>query len=204
MHTHTATLKDMQKKASNQENQILVGVDPGDRQSGIVLLENGKIAYADNCDNEYVFTVIFGANIQKNSNIKIICEDIRPYSLKLSPQIIETCKYIGEIRYRLKQAKIDVQFVPRNEVKKWVFDTFPDVCIPRIEQKIAKKGKLNANGEPRKPSFVWVDDRIIQAAMMKMWGIEKPKPGKKNPLGLKSHSYQALAIVSYRCIALKI
>lgn len=127
----------------------------------------------------------------------VLVEDIRPYGLKLSPQIIETCKFLGELRYRLSRAKINVQWIARNTVKKWVFDTFPEVCIPRIQAKIAKKGAKNRDGGDRQPSFVWVDDRIVIAAMKECWGIETPKPGRTNRYGLKAHAWQSLCLGAY-------
>jgi hypothetical protein len=55
----------------------------------------------------------------------------------------------------------------------------------------------NKNGEYRQPTFVFVNDRNVLNAMKKRWGIEKPKPGKRNPLGLSGHSWQALAVGTY-------
>lgn len=137
----------------------------------------------------------------------VLVEDIRPYGLKLSPQIIETCKFLGELRYRLSRAKINVQWIPRNTVKKWIFDTFPAVVLPLVGKKI-KKGLFSAcnvltkeeiivqgNGkQPRKSSFIWVDDRMVISAMKVMWNIETPKPGKTNKYGIKAHAWQALAL----------
>jgi len=103
-------------------------------------------------------------------------------------------------------------------VRKWVFDAFPDVCMPAIDKRIAyldeygkrkneelrvggKKQKyrryITKSGELRKASFHYVDDRIIIAAMKKLWNIPEPKPFKSNIYGLKEDSWQALALASY-------
>jgi hypothetical protein len=135
----------------------------------------------------------------------VVIEDVRPYSLRLSQQVIDTCKFIGELTYRLKsELKIEYSLNPRSEVKEWVFTNHAEVCLPRIEKKIwdlhhrkekmGLKGLRNANGDLRKPSFVFVDDRIMIAAMKEYWSIPTPKPGKSGMYGLKSHSWQALAL----------
>jgi hypothetical protein len=187
----------MQVKQKELLNEILVCVDPGESVSGVVILRNGEIVLSENALHDRLFTIINGTNIQKSGQMTVLVEDIRPYGLKLSPQIIETCKFLGELRYRLQRAKINVQWIARNTVKKWVFDTYPDVCMPRIRAKIAKKGAKNRNGSDRQPSFVWVDDRIVISAMKEAWNIPTPKPGKTNRYGIKGHAWQALAIGSY-------
>jgi hypothetical protein len=181
----------------------LVCVDPGESVSGLVILRNGEIVLAENALHDRLFTVILSTNIQKSAHITVLVEDIKPYGLKLSPQIIETCKFLGELRYRLQTAKINVQWVARNTVKKWVFDAFPEVCIPRIQAKIAKKGAKNKDGGYRQPSFIWVDDRIVIAAMKECWNIETPKPGKTNRYGIKAHAWQALSLGAYYLSDLK-
>jgi hypothetical protein len=200
----------MQVKQKETQNEILVCVDPGESVSGLVILRNGEIVLAENALHDRLFTVILSTNIQKSAHITVLVEDIRPYGLKLSPQIIETCKFLGELRYRLQTAKINVQWIPRNTVKKWVFDTFPEIVLPLVGKKIGK-GLFKAcnvttkeeilvqfNGKrPRKESFIWVDDRMVIAAMKQMWDIETPKPGKTNRYGVKAHAWQALAVGSF-------
>ena len=72
-----------------------------------------------------------------------------------------------------------------------VFDTFPDVVMPLVEKKVAKKYVY------RKPSFVFVDDKIVTEAMKYHFGIKLPEPGKGYQYGLKEHSWQALAAAAY-------
>jgi hypothetical protein len=88
-----------------------------------------------------------------------------------------------------------------------VFDTHGELCVERINKKIValddygerkdRKRYRNKDGELRKASFHYVDDRIVIAAMKKHWNIPTPKPGKSNALGFSSHSWQALAVGSY-------
>jgi hypothetical protein len=186
----------MQDNENEATNKILIGIDPGSSVSGMVILSGGQIEWAGNPKNDQIFDIL-SVNIQKNRQIQIVVEDIRPYSLKLSPQIIETCKFLGEMRYRLKEAGLSVEWIPRNSVKKWVFDTFPQICNTRIAKKIEKKGGFSKSGVKLSPTFVYVDDRIVLAAMKERWNIETPKPGKRNSLGITEHSWQALGLVSY-------
>jgi hypothetical protein len=173
----------------------IIGIDPGE-SCGMVVLDGGQITSVLNIMFDNV-----GDKITKfliHPNCIVVVEDIRPYSLRLTPQVIWTCKFIGELTYRLKaEAGANVEMMVRNEVKKWCFDTFPDICIPIIEKKILKKGYGNKEtGEPRKPSFVFVDDKIVTDCMKVMYKIQKPKSGFGYIHGLKDHSWQALAIAS--------
>lgn len=133
-----------------------------------------------------------------HQELTVVIEDIRPYSLRLTPQVIETCKWIGEAVFRLKSgSNAIVELIVRSEVKKWCFDTFPDVCLPLIEKKILKKGYINREtGAPRKPSFIFVDDKIVTECMKVNYKIPMPKSGFGYQFGLKEHSWQALAIAA--------
>jgi hypothetical protein len=137
----------------------------------------------------------------------IIIEDVRAYGSRLSPELLLTAKYIGELEYCLKQAGIAFKLIPRFEVKMWAYDTFPEVVLPRVAKKIALEDRRRAKkdlkrlrtraGDLYKGNFVWVDDRMIQAAMAEHWQIKKPRPGQLTDFGLKSHSWQALALGTY-------
>lgn len=191
-------------------NQKIIGIDPGNQQSGMVVLDGSNIVEAFNLNNKYEFY----NKVKKfsiYSNINIIIEDIKPFTLQLTPQVIDTCKFIGEAVYRLKnEFKLNVTMISRYEVKKWIFDTFPDVVIPIIDRKMNRKlfeacdlntrevVKIdNYSREKRKASFVYVDDRIVIHAMKHLYNIPTPKPGKKYDCGLQNHSWQALAVASY-------
>jgi hypothetical protein len=124
-------------------------------------------------------------------------------------QVIDTCKFIGELVYRLRSEfkKAEYVLVTRNQVKKWVFDSFPEISCDRINKRIeyldgyrtgrGEKGIRKKDGTLRLPSFHWIDDRVCIAAMKKFWDIPTPKPGKKNVYGLSTHSWQALALGTY-------
>ncbi len=172
----------------------IIGIDPGSTVSGFIILTGDEINQADNVINDFLFDRI-QAEIRPGT--VVVIEDVAPYSGRLKPQVIETCKFIGELVYRLKTAGIQHELHPRSAVKKWLFDSCPAIVIPRIEAKILKKGRLTKSGEPFKPTFIWVDDRIVIAGLKELWGIETPKPGKKNRFGITKHAWSALALASY-------
>ena len=187
--------------------KIVWGIDPGSLICGICELNSGLIGNVFNEEPNSVYkriTSLCGAN-----KIDIVIEDVYPYSNRLSPDIIETCKLIGELRYRFSKCKSvsSVHFIPRSTVRNWVYNTVPDVVIPRViarmeymdKQKIkqGKKGLRTKEGKLYEPSFNYVDDRIVVAAMKELYKIPTPKPGKSNIFGLTKHNWQAFATVAY-------
>jgi hypothetical protein len=140
-----------------------------------------------------------------NRKIMVLIEDIRPFKMGMAMQTIETSKFIGELKYRLKnELSVDYLLIPRFEVKRWVFESFPGIVQEKIEKKIAylddigersgRKRYRKKSGELYKPTMHYVDDRIVISALKDYWKIPTPKPGKSNLFGLKSHSWQALAL----------
>lgn len=171
------------------------------------MLSHNSVIYANNIPNQEVFDKI--VELTSGDRIAVIVEDMAPYRMRITPQVIDTCKFIGELSYRLSVCDLieDLRMAPRNEVKKWVFDCFPDVVLPRLEKKMIAvdrrkrlqglKGLLKSDGEMRAASFHYVDDRVIIASMKFLFDIHTPKPGKLNVHGLKDHSWQALAVAAY-------
>jgi len=179
----------------NKKN-VVIAIDSGDKQSGVVIIIDNQISYAATSPNEEIVDMI-KQYIGVRYRLRVIVEDIRPYSLKLSMNVIETCKWIGELRYRLKSARIAAKYIGRSEVKAWVYNKFPEIVEPMIRSKINKKGLVNKDGGERKSSFIWVDDKIIVAAMRSYWELQPSIRGKKNEYGLASHSFQALGLATY-------
>lgn len=181
-------------------NFRIIGIDPGSTV-GVSIIDSWRITSAFEVSSHDFWSKLTVHSL--SNNLIVAVEDIRPYSLPLTPQVIETCKWIGEAVYRLKTSlDCKLEMVSRFQVKKWCFDSFPDVCLPLIEAKIAKgvlKGKYinKKTGENRPPSFHFVDDPIVRKCMTKLWDIAPGKQGRKTAFGLKSHSFQALAVASY-------
>jgi len=189
----------------------IIGVDPSGEGCGMVVLDNGYITAAFNLNIEQFYSKV--TNYLLHKSCIVVIEDIAPYSLRLMPQVISTCKFIGECRYRLKNdANANVELVPRSLVKKWVFDAFPDVCIPLIDARIEKKAilacdvltkseiKLDIEGKEwkkRKGSFVYVNDKIVIESMKSLYKIPLPAAGKGYIFNLKDDNWQALALATY-------
>lgn len=185
--------------------QKLVGIDPGEKESGIVLIRDMSIIEGKVLPNEFVWDKVM--NYSDNGKITIVVEDIRPFSTKLTMQTIGTCKFIGELNYRAVMAPdAKLEYLTRFDVKDWVFRAFPEIAIPAIERKIltkharlvakGAKGLINKDGFMRKPSFVNVDDKIVRSAMAHFWKISDFGKGRRPKNGLMSHSWQALGVLS--------
>jgi len=179
-------------------------IDPGNSICGICLL-GGNTIRAWEVPPERAFDLIMEESGGSPGQVAI--EDMTGYSVPLSKDVIETCKLIGVLAYRFGQVAA-VHLVTRGMVKKAIFEAVPAVCIPRIEAKIAakhrrsiakgEKGMLNKDGNMRSPSFHYVDDRIVIAAVKEVLNIPTPKPGKRNIYGLTGHSWQALAVACFQ------
>ena len=78
--------------------KIIWGIDPGSAVCGVCELRSGVIGNCFECEPREVYKRIMalsGAN-----SITVVIEDIFPYSLRLTPAVIDTCKLIGELTYR--------------------------------------------------------------------------------------------------------
>ncbi len=191
---------------------MIWGIDPGNEVCGVAQLLDKRIGHCFNEPSGSVYDRIL--SLSGGESFTVVIEDVYPYSMRLTPQIIATCKVIGELGFRFSTCPSvqSVIFTPRNSVKKWIFDTVPDVVLPRIDKKMASlharklklglKGLVKKDGEMRTPSFHFVDDRTVIAALKSIYGIPTPKPGKPNIYGLVDHSWQALAVAGHYCSVL--
>lgn len=187
---------------------MVVGIDPGSDIVGMVVLTDMRIEQAFNLEIAAFWGKIEG--LVRYSELTVVIEDLAPYSLRLTPQVIDTAKFIGEAVYRLKQYPgVKVELIPRSKVKLWVWENFSDVVRPLIEAKIDKKLfpacrisdqeeiRVDDRGKPgRKGSFIYVDDKIVKAAMVYLYKIPKPPPGAGYLHGIKEHAWSALAVAS--------
>ncbi len=174
----------------------VVALDPGPEVSGLVILEYGQIVKAGNVENRLLFNIMLDV-VAANVGVHVLIEDVRPYGVRLSQDLLDTTKWIGVLEYRLESLNIAYTLISRSTVKKWVFDTYPEISIPRIDKEIICRNHRRKDGEYCKPSAKYINDRMVIAAMKKHWKIETPKPGKTNRFGISKHAWQALAIASY-------
>lgn len=188
-----------------QEKRI-IGIDPGSSICGVVVMDDNQIRAAFQCSPAILLGKVTEFSI--HPNLTIIIEDIRPYSLQLTPHVIDTCKVIGVLEFVLKNhCGFDVKLMPRSSVKKWIFDNFQELSVEEIRKKNSKKMyescclktreiiSTNTDGKTaRKENFTQIDDRIVIKAMKVFFGFPEPKKGYGYPFGLKEHSWQALAL----------
>lgn len=173
----------------------LIAIDSGSTQSGVIVVKWLKIAYAANLQNIEVLKLI-KATKKEDRDVVVLVEDIKPYSVSLTQSTIDTCKFIGRVCFFMEAGRVEYKLITRHQVKRWVYDQFPTVVLERICKKIEYKNKKNNDGKLRKPSYVYVDDRIVIAAMKYLWKIETPKPFQKNVFNISAHAWQALAVAS--------
>jgi hypothetical protein len=133
----------------------------------------------------------------------IVIEDLAAYTGRLTPQVIQTAKFIGMAVYRIQSGfSGELAMVPRSAVKKWVFETYHGTIYPLCQIKADKGAEKRAaeNGDNavtyKSASFIYVDDRMVQLAMINHYGIKKPKAGSGYEFGLKDHAWQALAVAT--------
>ncbi len=176
--------------------KTVISCDPGSETSGLVVIRNTEIVFADQkIPNHAVLGKI--THFFEQFGGVVVIEDIAPYSQTLKMQVIQVCKFIGQLEYRLSVLDIGYEMIPRSSVKKWVYDEYQDVIWEQLRKKVIRSEKRRKDGKTLTPTFVWVDDRMVASAMRAHWGIKKPKPGHKNELGISGHSWQALGLATY-------
>lgn len=124
--------------------------------------------------------------------------------MRINDNVINTIKFIGQTEWRLAEAGVDYKLFPRWMIKQWVFTNHQKMCAIEIGKKIdyaaardVKKHGPDAPLRKRSCTFVYVDDRIVEKAMKLQWKIEKPKVGQQTAFGLKTHSWQGLAMATF-------
>jgi len=197
--------------------KITIGIDPGSEVSGLALFHGKKIIEGRNVPNKDVVGVVLEWRriiSMRAEPCTVVIEDIVAYGGRVRTQTLQTCKWMGELCYRLGlQPDVKQVLVARSTVKAWIFDACPDIVLPRLVKvmeathkrslKVGKKGLKRADGTMRKPSFQFITDNIIEVALKSLLNIPVPKPGKPQIYGLKTHSWQACGVAAHFLFALK-
>lgn len=170
----------------------IIGIDVGSTKSGLAIVTNGEIVKGMVLTNESVVDYIIGLD---KADCEIVIEDLRAYSVRLSQDLITTAKFIGKLEYIISQMGIKYRLVERVKIKKMVYDKYPD-SESEVQKMIVQRERLNKTGEYRKPSMIYVCDRVVANAMRYFWELPKGQ-GKRNKFGLASHSWSALALCTY-------
>ena len=170
----------------------IVGIDAGSSRSGVAIVTDGVVEKGMVISNDSLCKLLAD---KKFKDYKIVIEDLRAYSTRLSQDLITTAKFIGKLEYFLEKKKFSPLLVERVKIKKMVYDKYP-LAENEVKKMIEQRNKVNKKGELRKPSMIYVCDRVVANAMRYFWELPQGQ-GKRNKLGLASHSWQALALCSY-------
>lgn len=183
-------------------NRLLIGIDPGETHSGVAVVDENGIQKGFHISNNLLIEIILEYKSACRWLIVVI-EDMRPYRMRINDNVINTIKYIGQIEWRLGAAGVEYVLFPRWEIKQWVYNNFNEMASEEAKKKIEwiatglEKKTEGLRLPRRKPSFVYVDDRIVEKAMKMWWKVGKPKVGQRTPFGLKTHSWQGLAMITF-------
>lgn len=96
-------------------SRLILGIDPGPEQSGVVALVNGKVAMSDVLPNEGVLVLL---RAQTTTDV-IAIEMIASYGMPVGADVFETCVWIGKF---VRQAELHapdakLRRIPRKDVK---------------------------------------------------------------------------------------
>ena len=149
---------------------IVLGIDPGEKKSGVVLFDNieNRVLWAHEKDVQELERILqYGWNEMPD---RIVCENIVPMGVPFSSNLRATCRHIDRLELIAEQRAIQWVFITRNEVKV----TLCGRC----------KGVKDAN---------------VSCAVQERFGGRKAALGTKKqpgPLhGVSGHCWQALAAV---------
>ena len=134
---------------------------------GVAIVTNGEIERGMVIQNDILLYKIMNVDF---SGYTIIVEDLMAYSVRLSQDLINTAKFIGKLEYILTQAGMPPVMVERVKIKKMVYDKYPS-AENEVKDKIRQRGKVTATGEFRKPSMIYVCDRVVANAMRYFWNL---------------------------------
>ena len=88
---------------------IIIGIDPGNRQSGFVRVEDGEIISFGTWDNESLLIALDGIQVDV-----IAIEWIQAMGMAVGKEVFETCLWVG----RFAQASASpVRLIPRGKIK---------------------------------------------------------------------------------------
>lgn len=90
----------------------IIGIDPGNKETAFVVLDEGKITHHFYAENELALATLKDA-ANDGYYPKIYCEMIASYGMPVGKTVFDTCVFIG----RIMEALPDVKLITRNTVK---------------------------------------------------------------------------------------
>jgi len=99
---------------TTQPSRVILGIDPGPEQSGVVRLEGGRVVFADVRPNAGVYPLIRHVGLDV-----IAIEMIASYGMAVGADVFETCVFIGKLvrEAELCAPLVRLQRIPRKDVK---------------------------------------------------------------------------------------
>jgi len=94
-------------------SRTIIGVDPGNKETAIVVLDNGRIIGHYYHPNETCLQIIKG---WANADCHIYCEMIASYGMAVGKSVFETCLFIGKILQVAPQTKLITRNVVKNAI----------------------------------------------------------------------------------------
>ena len=147
---------------------VLLALDPGPKQSGLVRLEAGRLVRAEVVDNENLWAVLNDAGTAwgEKARCELAIEGIASYGMPVGAETFETCIWIGrawQMWHAATQGK-NPTVIYRREVK------------------------LHLCGSPK------AKDANIRQALIDRLGPPGTKKAPGGTYAVKSHAWAALAL----------
>lgn len=144
---------------------IVLGIDPGSEQSGVVLWdsENNVVVQASVIINSVVLIVISGNGIPVLPDLVAI-ERIRGYGITAGNDTFDTCEWVGRFEQAALAEAFRVVKVPRKDVKR-------HLC-----------GNTTTN------------DKYVRQALIDRFGAVGTKKAPGPLYGISGHMWSALAV----------
>jgi len=95
-------------------SKVIIGIDPGNKETATVVLCDGKISEHHYDDNDRALLYIEAlATIE---GAEIYCEMIASYGMAVGKSVFETCLFIGKILQVAPQTKLITRNVVKNAI----------------------------------------------------------------------------------------
>jgi len=95
---------------------IILGIDPGSKQSGYVLWDGKKVIECMHTDNELIRGVVISGGNSIYDEVAI--ERIRGYGIVAGDDTFDTCEWVGRFDMAAKFRNKPVQLIPRKDIKR--------------------------------------------------------------------------------------
>jgi membrane-bound ClpP family serine protease len=94
-------------------SKTIIGIDPGNKETAIVMIAGGKIIDHAYLQNDAALHFINGA---QSIYVDIYCEMIASYGMPVGKSVFETCLFIGQILQVAPQTKLITRNVVKNAI----------------------------------------------------------------------------------------